>query len=87
MRGNARRSRYNDAEPASVASRLDVVLSGAGRSNQGPTAMHREQYDLARASYREVRSELDRILDGDLPTLERALDAADVPWTTGRPLR
>ena len=87
MRGNRRRSRFNDAEPVSVASRLDTAFSSLNRSTYGPTAMHREQYDLARAQFESVRTALDGILSRELPALERALDDAGVPWTRGRDLR
>ncbi len=87
MRGNRRRSRYNDAEPISVARRLGTVEGGASRSSYGPTAMHREQYELAKAQFTEVRAMLDGILNEELPALERALDAAGVPWTPGRTTR
>ncbi len=87
MRGNRRRSRYNDAEPVSVAYRLGVVSSGVGRSTYGPTAMHREQYELAMAQVESVSAELTAIVADELPALERALDAAGVPWTQGRVVR
>lgn len=87
MRGNPRRSRYNDAEPVSVAYRIGVVASGAGRSSYGPTAMHREQYDLAVAQVASVGDELKLIVNEELPALEQSLDLAGVPWTQGRALR
>ena len=39
------------------------------------------------SSLTELRDDLAAILDDRLPALERALDAAGVPWTTGRLLR
>ena len=87
MRGNPRRSRYNDAEPVSVAYRLGVVQSGASRSTYGPTAMHREQYDLAAAQLESIQADLEVILNEELPSLELLLDIAGVPWTMGRDMR
>jgi len=87
MRGNRRRSRYNDAEPVSVAQRLGTVVSGGFRSTYGPTPMHLEQYEIAKAQFGGVREELSVILDDELPALENALDAAGVPWTSGRKMR
>jgi len=87
LRGNRRRSRYNDAEPVSVARRLGTVEGGLSRSSYGPTAMHREQYELAKSQFESVHTELDGILNDELPALERALDNAGVPWTPGRTTR
>ncbi|MDX2475499.1 MAG: glycosyl hydrolase, partial [Candidatus Krumholzibacteria bacterium] len=87
MQGNRRRSRYNDAEPVSVAYRLDVVTSGANRSTYGPTAMHREQYELAVAQMANIQRDLAVIVNEELPALEMLLDLAGVPWTRGRAVR
>ncbi len=87
MRGNQRRSRYNDAEPVSVARRLNTVVSGGNNSTYGPTPMHLEQYEFAKAQFGGVREELSVILDDELPVLENALDKAGVPWTPGRKMR
>ncbi len=87
MQGNRRRSRYNDAEPVSVAYRLGVVTSGAHRSSYGPTAMHREQFELAAAQMTSIRRDLALIVNEELPALELLLDLAGVPWTRGREVR
>ncbi len=87
MRGNPRRSRYNDAEPISVARRLGTVQGGARSSTYGPTAMHLEQYELAKTQFNGVSTDLAGILAYELPALETAMDNAGVPWTTGRKMR
>ena len=84
MRGNQRRSRMNASEPVSVAQRLGVVRGGISRSTYGPTPMHLEQLEFGKEQFAGVRTELDVIVKQELPALERALDAAGVPWTPGR---
>ena len=84
MRGNRRRSRMNASEPVSVAQRLGVVRGGTSRSTYGPTPMHLEQLEFGKEQFAGVRAELDVIVKQELPALERALDAAGVPWTPGR---
>ncbi|MCB1182752.1 glycosyl hydrolase [bacterium] len=82
--GNRRRGRYNDAEPLSVARRMDMVRTGAMMNTVGPTTTHREQFGYARAQADAVASDLARITEVEWPTLVAALDAAGVPWTPGR---
>lgn len=84
LRGNTRRSRYNDAEPVSINFRLSVVRSAVRGSTYGPTAMHREQFEIARADLSELQDGLDAIVGQELPALEDALERAGVAWTPGR---
>jgi hypothetical protein len=53
-------------------------------STYGPTPTHRESFGIAREQYDALRTELNRVLRTDLPSLRRKLDAAGVPWTPGR---
>jgi hypothetical protein len=53
-------------------------------STYGPTATHRENFAIAREELQQLGVELARLLESDLPALERQLDAAGVPWTPGR---
>ncbi|MEN8006199.1 MAG: glycosyl hydrolase [Candidatus Krumholzibacteriota bacterium] len=87
MRGHQIRSRYKDPGPASVGQRLRTVQSGGFRSTYGPTPMHLEQYEFAQEQFEGARKDLTVILDEELPALESALDAAGVPWTSGRRMR
>ncbi len=87
MNGNRRRSRLNDAQPMSVSARLEAAQGGVGRSTYGPTAMHREQMDLAIRQLDAVAAATAAIADSELPALEAALDDLGVVWTPGRPAR
>ncbi|MBO6513265.1 MAG: hypothetical protein JJ974_04795 [Phycisphaerales bacterium] len=82
--GNARRAMANDQGPVSISRRLNVVQTGTRYSTHGPTPTHRESFDIARRALDELKSELDRLIQTDLPRLERKLDEAGVPWTPGR---
>lgn len=84
LSGNARRGMANDQGPVSISRRLSVVELGTQYSLHGPTATHREVYDIARLQFAELKEELDRLVLTELPELERRLDAAGVPWTPGR---
>jgi hypothetical protein len=84
LSGNSRRGRANDPGPVSISRRLGVVGMGIRMSLQGPTTQHRNVYDSAKADFGTVKSELSRLVETELPALERRLDEAGLPWTPGR---
>ena len=84
LSGNPRRAMANDQGPVSIARRLSVVELGTQYSVHGPTATHRESLDIARRAFAELKEELNRLVQTELPALERRLDEAGVPWTPGR---
>jgi photosystem II stability/assembly factor-like uncharacterized protein len=82
--GDERRSEMGDPGPVSIKRRIQVVLTGNQVSTYGPTATHRRSLEIATEQFAEVRAELDRLLEVELPALQKSLDAAGVPWTPGR---
>jgi len=84
LNGSPTRELYNDIAEVSISSRLQTAITGTFRSTYGPTPTLQRQYEIAAASFEEIRTRLDRIYDTELPALRRQLDAAGVPWTPGR---
>jgi photosystem II stability/assembly factor-like uncharacterized protein len=80
-----RSSRFIVTEP-SIQQRLNGVMFGSFGSTYGPTTTHREQFAIASESYKEVAGEIRKLVGEDLPALRTKLDAAKIPWTTGRPI-
>jgi len=87
LRGNRRRSRYNDDEPMSINFRLGVVRGALQSATYGPTAQHLEQLEIARAAVDVLSTDLDVLVGRDLQALETKLEDAGVPWTPGRVIR
>ncbi len=84
LAGNERRDSYGDPGPVHVMRRLGVVGIGNSLSTYGPTEMHRRQFEIAQQDFAGIRSEFASILETEMPALEADLDAAGVPWSTGR---
>jgi photosystem II stability/assembly factor-like uncharacterized protein len=82
--GNEQRDFANDPGPVSVRDRLSAARSGTRSSTYGPTPTHRDALTFAENKFKQVKHDLDRILDTELPALETALSAAGVPWSPGR---
>jgi len=83
---DAERSRrmMGDPGPVSISSRINVANMGNRLSTYGPTPTHRRSVEIAEQEFGALRPEIDRLIDVDLPALERKLDEAGVPWTPGR---
>ena len=75
--------RYVETEP-SIQQRLGMVRWGARGGTHGPTETHRQQYQIAKESYAEIADEIRQMIESDLVELRAQLDAAEIPWTTGR---
>ncbi len=84
INGNTARDLYGDPGPVSISQRLNVAMMGTFRSSYGPTLTHVRSLEIARSDFSEVKGDLQKILDKDLPMLRRQLDEAKVPWTPGR---
>ncbi len=82
------RTRTSRAEPdvPGIAARVNRIVRGHWNGMHGPTGTHREQYRVARSAFDAMYPALAELVESDLPDLERRLEEAGVPWTTGRAL-
>ncbi|MBL8959656.1 MAG: glycosyl hydrolase, partial [Gemmatimonadetes bacterium] len=74
----------SDAQPSSISERVQSAAGSLGRTLQAPTATSQEQYRIAVELLGVEVGKLRQLMDTDVPALERALDEAGVPYTTGR---
>ncbi len=83
--GDRIKSKHDVESEPSIGSRLRVANSGSG-SIYGPTTTSREQFQIAKDQFEEKGKALTILLEDYLPALHKKLEAANVPWTSGRPL-
>jgi hypothetical protein len=86
LAGNRSRRDMGEAISPTISTRLRVAARTDGRTDYGPTAMHRRALEIAAKEFAVVEPELRRLLEVDLPALEEKMEAAGVPWTPGRAL-
>jgi len=77
-----REDTFNEGGPIAIVNRLGAASRSS--ATYGPTANLRGSLDIAKQDFDALRGELDALLSGDMPALEKDLDAAGVPWTPGR---
>ena len=87
-----RQGEANDADDKnrytpSIQERVNGVAGEIGDVTSPPTQLQRETIDLAMKDLEREVARLNAILTTRVPALNRALDAAGVPWTVGRPIR
>jgi hypothetical protein len=78
-------SQHNEPDRISIANRANSAMSGAG-STYGPTKTHREDYEIAKEEFEAVLGKVKRLIEGDFVNLQKNLEAAGLPWTSGRPI-
>ena len=84
LRGDQNQAMHGVVNPPSISERLGFVNLGNRFSTYGPTPSHQRSFELAREAMMELRTELNELLGKSLPELESRLEAAGLPWTTGR---
>ncbi len=78
----------NRGEPGmpGILGRLQSVISGHWSTTSGPTATHRQSYEITAAEFGELVKPLRQLVERDIPAVGRKLEAAKAPWTPGRPI-
>jgi hypothetical protein len=70
-----------------IQQRVNQVAGEIGDVTSPPTQIQRETLELAMTDLAREAARLNALLTTRVPALNRALDAAGVPWTVGRPVR
>ena len=74
----------NEPVPISINSRVSTILDEQSVSGSRPTQTHLEQYKIAAAQLSEQIGKLRALIESDMATLEKDMEAAGAPWTAGR---
>jgi hypothetical protein len=74
----------NENTQTSIAERVGAVVEATRFAIAKPTGTQREAYRVASADLAPVIDKLRKMIETDVKELEKAMDAAGVPWTTGR---
>jgi hypothetical protein len=78
--------RQREQEPASpgIVDRVQRIVYGTWGSTSAPTGTQRTMYDAAGTLFESTLKKLQKLVEVDLPALEKSADAAGAPWTPGR---
>ena len=81
---NATRAIYQEFDDLPLTNRLWHARFAARSNAYGPTPEQVESMEIASSLYRDVKTQLENLIENDYRQLQRALDEAKVPWSPGR---
>ena len=84
LRGDTILRARNENTPESISERVGYIMGSQRFALTPPTATQQESYEIASKELSQELARLRTLITVDLRDLERALDAAGVPWTPGR---
>jgi hypothetical protein len=84
LNGNRSKRQVGEKRDPTIQHRLSVARSGTANSTYGPTPTHKQSLEIATTEFSVLKTELDTILNEQIPQLERALQAAGAPWMEGQ---
>ena len=86
LNGNHSKRQVGEKYNPTIEDRLGVAITGTAFSTYGPTPTHERSLEIAAKQFRELKIELENILNEQLPALERKLKDAGAPWIEGQPI-
>lgn len=83
LRGDETLRGLESGSPSTIGSRIGSAVQGTRNRTAAPTGTQKQNFDISAEEFAGEQSRLSAALS-DLTKLEKALDAAGVPWTSGR---
>ncbi len=74
---------HNEPAPASLMERVNNAVGVLGTTS-APTATQQQSLDLATQEATQMLARLHQLIDTDLASIDKQLNAAGAPWTPGR---
>jgi photosystem II stability/assembly factor-like uncharacterized protein len=84
LRGDVVLRGRNENTPISIVERVEGISGEEGFSLAKPTGTHLNSYKIAGEELSSQLGKLRTLIDVDLKSVEKALDASGAPWTPGR---
>lgn len=86
LNGNHSKAEIGEGDIYSISARLSAAQTGTGLSTYGPTPEHKKTISIAKKEFSSLRTELEHIVNIQLPQIEKKLIAAGAPWIEGQPI-
>jgi hypothetical protein len=84
LRGEGRLRLLQAGGPISIQERLGMGLAAGRNASYGPTLQQVQQLEIGLEEFAAWKVTLEELVKEDLRALEKKLDEAQVPWTSGR---
>ncbi len=84
LRGDATLRSRNENSPVSINERVTRIVDDLRLSTSLPTQTQRDAYAIAGADFKGEIAKLKSLVEMDLSSLEKKMEAVHAPWTPGR---
>lgn len=83
LSGDPLRNEVGEKSLPTIGRRVSVAAMGTRNSTYGPTPTHKKSLEIAQKQLEELQEDLKRIVNVDIPALEKDLKAAKAPYVKG----
>jgi photosystem II stability/assembly factor-like uncharacterized protein len=84
LRGDRALGARSVPTPIAISERANTISSELNRTLGRPTATHEQQYQLASELFLAQRGNIKRLVEADVPAIEKELERLGAPYTPGR---
>jgi photosystem II stability/assembly factor-like uncharacterized protein len=84
LNGNRSKQQVGEKDRHTVRDRMSFLITGTAYSTYGPTPSHRDALDIAIDELDTIKTELQTIIDEEIPAVEKLLMDAGAPWVEGQ---
>ena len=84
--GSPSKNEIGEIDIPLINERMNAVMSGISNSTYGPTAIHLKTFEIAKKEFAKLSDDLRKIVEKELPVLEKALKNAGAPYIQGQKL-
>jgi hypothetical protein len=84
--GNKSKDLVGEKNNPTVFRRLSVARMGVNSNSYGPTLTQQKSIELASKQLHEIKAKLEKIVNTDIPSIEKLLIDAGAPWIEGQKL-
>jgi hypothetical protein len=84
LTGDETISRRNENPPPTIDGRLEAVVGSFLSSTAGPTGTQLKAFDIVSEEFAAQLTTLKKVVEEEVPEIEKAMDAAGAPYRSGR---
>ena len=82
--GNSSKDQIGEKNNPTVMSRLSAASMGVQNSTYGPTPTHVKSLEMAKTEFASIKTELENVVNIQIPNVEKQLINAGAPWIEGQ---
>ncbi|MEQ8910157.1 MAG: glycosyl hydrolase [Vicingaceae bacterium] len=87
FRGDPLKGEVGEKSKPTIGSRLSAAITGTAYSTYGPTPNHQKTLAIANRQLQQIRNELKKVVEQEIPALEERLIEAKAPYVRGMPIK